>query len=261
MKDRPNYSISVVIPAFDEELRIAETIRRIHEYLTKRSYEFEIIVVDDGSTDKTVNVVESLGKALGNIRLERNSVNKGKGFSVRKGILASSYVLILVSDADLSTPIEELEKLLPYYYEGFDIVIGSRGLKESDIVKRQPWHREGMGKIFNFIVRGIALDGFKDTQCGFKIFKDDVARKIFKLCRIDRFSFDVEMLFIAREMGYRIKRGPYKMEQFSEFTRQDFERFFQDVGRYFHYKTQLGTPTIYRIASSKIYSKVNHFLI
>lgn len=210
MKDRPNYSISVVIPAFDEELRIAETIRRIHEYLTKRSYEFEIIVVDDGSTDKTVNVVESLGKALGNIRLERNSVNKGKGFSVRKGILASSYVLILVSDADLSTPIEELEKLLPYYYEGFDIVIGSRGLKESDIVKRQPWHREGMGKIFNFIVRGIALDGFKDTQCGFKIFKDDVARKIFKLCRIDRFSFDVEMLFIAREMGYRIKEVPIR---------------------------------------------------
>jgi len=205
-----NVSISVVIPAFEEELRIPDTIRRIHEYLTKRSGEFEIIVVDDGSSDKTADVVESLGKALGNIRLKRNSVNKGKGFSVRKGILSSMYTLILVSDADLSIPIEELEKLLPYYYEGFDIIIGSRGLKESDIVKRQPWYRERMGKIFNLIVRIVVLDDFKDTQCGFKAFKGVVAQNIFKLCRVDGFSFDVEMLFIAQKMGYRIKEVPIK---------------------------------------------------
>jgi len=210
MMANPKVSISVVIPAFEEELRISDTIRRIHEYLTKRSEEFEIIVVDDGSSDKTADVVESLGKALGNIRLKRNSVNKGKGFSVRKGILSSLYTLILVCDADLSTPIEELEKLLPYYYEGFDIIIGSRGLKESDIIKRQPWYRERMGKIFNLIVRSVVLDGFKDTQCGFKVFKGAVAQKIFKLCRVDGFSFDVEMLFIAQMMGYRIKEVPIR---------------------------------------------------
>lgn len=210
MMANPKVSISVVIPAFEEEPRIPDTIRRIHEYLTKRSGEFEIIVVDDGSSDKTADVVESLGKALGNIRLKRNSVNKGKGFSVRKGILSSMYTLVLLSDADLSSPIEELEKLLPYYYEGFDIIIGSRGLKESDIVKRQPWYRERMGKIFNLIVRIVVLDDFKDTQCGFKAFKGAVAQNIFKLCRVDGFCFDVEMLFIAQKMGYRIKEVPIK---------------------------------------------------
>jgi dolichyl-phosphate beta-glucosyltransferase len=203
-------SISVVIPAFEEELRIPDTICRIHEYLTKRSEEFEIIVVDDGSSDNTARLVENLGNALLNIKLKRNAVNKGKGFSVREGILSSLYPFILVSDADLSTPIEELERLLPYCYDGFDIVIGSRGLKESDIVKRQPWYRERMGKIFNLIVRTVALDNFKDTQCGFKVFKADAAQKIFNLCRIDGFSFDVEMLFVAQKMGYRIKEVPIR---------------------------------------------------
>ena len=202
--------ISIVIPAFNEEDRLPNTVHKIHEYLKERDEKFEIIVVDDGSTDKTARLVDQLETTLGDIKLLRNEINRGKGFSVRKGVLASSGSVVVISDADLSTPIEELYKLLPYHEKGFEIVIGSRGLKESDIVERQPWYRERMGKIFNFIVRSVAVDNIKDTQCGFKVFRTGAAQKIFRVCRVDRFCFDVEVLFIARKMGYGIKEVPIK---------------------------------------------------
>jgi dolichyl-phosphate beta-glucosyltransferase len=206
MKD----SISVIIPAYNEESRIQPTIERIHSYLSEKFRDFEIIVVDDGSTDKTVPVVENLGRGRGNIRLIHYPENSGKGYAVKTGVLASRSDFLLTCDADQSTPIEELEKLFPFMEKGFDVVIGSRGLSESDIVVRQPWYRERMGKTFNMLVRALVIGGFKDTQCGFKLFRGDAARRLFRKSLISGFSFDVEILFLAEKEGFRIKEVPVK---------------------------------------------------
>ena len=184
-------SISIIIPAYNEELRIEPTIERTHSYLRERFRDFEIIVVDDGSTDNTVAVVEKLGRELGNIRLIHYPGNLGKGYAVKTGMLASRGDLLTCYAGTNPTPIEELEKLLPFLHKGFDIVIGSRGLRESDIVVRQPWYRERMGKTFNILVRSLVIGGFKDTQCGFKLFRGDVAKRLFKKSLISGFSFDV----------------------------------------------------------------------
>lgn len=125
-------------------------------------------------------------------------------------MLSSAFELILISDADLSTPMEEIEKLLPWLENGHDIVVGSRGLRGSELLKKQPWHRQSMGKIFNFFVRSLVFGGIRDTQCGFKLFKSAAANKLFALARINRFAFDVEILFLAGKMGYRIKEVPVK---------------------------------------------------
>lgn len=142
------------------------------------------------------------------IRLIRNEINKGKGYSVKNGFLNSTGSYLLFSDADLSTPIEEVEKLVDSIDHGYDVAIGSRGLKESDIKIHQPMHREKMGKIFNFLVRAITIKGFSDTQCGFKCFKRKAALEICKRQQLERFSFDVEMLYIAKKLGYKIKEVP-----------------------------------------------------
>ncbi len=202
--------ISVIIPAYNEEPRISETLKKIHQYLRENFEDFEIIVVDDGSTDSTAALVSAIRNELSGIKLRQNGKNMGKGFSVKNGILSSKGNLVLMSDADLSTPIEELQKLLPFIDRGFDIATGSRGLKESDIVIRQPWYRERMGKTFNVFVRLLLIGGIKDTQCGFKLFKGDVARRVFGKTRIHGFSFDVEVLFIAKKMGYKIKEIPIR---------------------------------------------------
>ncbi len=202
--------LSVVVPAFNEETRISGTIERIGSYLKENFVESEIIVVDDGSTDGTASVITDLGRKFGNIRLIRYPENAGKGYAIRKGVLSSQGDLLLISDADMSTPIEELERLIPFIHRGFDVVIGSRGLEESDIVVRQPWYRQNMGKIFNLIVRVLVIGGIRDTQCGFKLFKGDVSRTLFAKGRIDGFSFDVEILALARKAGYEIKEVPVR---------------------------------------------------
>jgi dolichyl-phosphate beta-glucosyltransferase len=201
--------VSVIIPAYNEENRISSTIQRIWEHLQGGGLKFEIIVVDDGSRDSTAPLVRGLAERLTSIRLLSNERNMGKGFSIRKGILSAHGEWMLISDADLSTPIEELEKLTPYLSE-HDIVIGSRGLRESDIALKQPWYREWMGKTFNLLVRLVVMGGIKDTQCGFKLFKGEVARRVFGLSRIQGFSFDVEVLFIARKLGYRTMEVPVR---------------------------------------------------
>lgn len=203
-------SISVVIPAFNEEKRIGATIQKIYDYLKEKSETFEIIVVDDGSSDNTVDVVRNSSERIKNIKVLSNGSNKGKGFSVKNGILNSTSSLVLISDADLSTPIEEVEKFLPWLDNGYDIVIGSRGLEESEILKKQPWYRQSMGKTFNKMVKILALGDFNDTQCGFKLFKSGAAKKVFSLSKIDGFAFDVEILFIAKKMGYRTKEVPVR---------------------------------------------------
>lgn len=203
-------SLSVVIPAFNEEKRIGATIQRIYDYLKEKSETFEIIVVDDGSSDNTIDVVSNVSERIKNIRLLSNGTNKGKGFSVKNGILNSTCSLVLISDADLSTPIEEVEKFLPWIDSGYDIVIGSRGLEESEILKKQPWYRQSMGKTFNKMVKILVLGDFNDTQCGFKLFKSGTAKKVFSLSKMDGFAFDVEILFIAKKMGYRTKEVPVR---------------------------------------------------
>ncbi|MEW6007680.1 MAG: dolichyl-phosphate beta-glucosyltransferase [bacterium] len=196
---KKNTYLSVVIPAFNEEKRISQTLSRIIAYL-KDKFDYEIIVVDDGSSDNTSSCLSNFS----DITLLKNEKNMGKGYSVRRGVMEAKGEYILFSDADLSTPIEEVERLLEEMKEN-DIVIGSRASSDSQILVHQPWWRERMGKIFNLLVKFVLLKDFQDTQCGFKLFKGSVAKEIFKLGRINRFAFDVEILFLAKKFGYRIK--------------------------------------------------------
>lgn len=200
--------LSVIIPAYNEESRIGPTLERLIFYLTATSRKFEIIVVDDGSSDNTSSTVKKLGAGLNGIRLIHYDKNRGKGYAIRKGVLSSQGDLVLISDADLSTPIEEFEKLDVFIKKDFDIAIGSRGLDDSDIKVRQPWYRERMGKTFNAFVQLLIFSGIQDTQCGFKLFKGEVARTLFKRSYIDGFGFDVEILFSAKNAGYSIKEVP-----------------------------------------------------
>lgn len=203
-------SISVIIPAYNEETRILPTLQRLLDYLNERFEEFEIIVVDDGSSDRTADITDQLRREKSTIDLISYMPNKGKGHAIKRGVLASKHSLLLTCDADMSTPIEEIEKLIPYIKNNYDIAIGSRALQGSDIVIRQPWYREGMGKTFNLFVRTLVMGGIKDTQCGFKLFKGEVARELFAKSLIKGFSFDVEILFLARKSGYKIKEVPVK---------------------------------------------------
>lgn len=200
--------LSVVIPAYNEAKRIGATLRKINEYSLKKDYQYEIIVVDDGSSDGTCGLVREIARQIPCIRLLENEVNRGKGYSVRAGILSSRGQLVMFSDADLSTPIQEIDKLATWIDRGYDIAIGSRALPGSEILVRQSWCRQGMGKVFNSLVRLLTVSQIKDTQCGFKLFRKDVAGFLFEKQTITGFAFDVEILFIASKSGYRIKEVP-----------------------------------------------------
>ncbi len=202
--------LSIVLPAYNEEAVIKNTLDRVAEYLEGRYPSYKIIVVCDGCRDNTAKVAEETAKTNHKIQVLDRKINMGKGFSVRQGCLEAKGDLIIFTDADLSTPIDEIEKLLKWLEEGYDIVIGSRALKESDIQIRQAWYREAMGKIFNLFVQTFAIKGIKDTQCGFKGFKKEVARKIFQRQIINGFGFDVEVLYIAKMLGYSIKEVPVR---------------------------------------------------
>jgi glycosyltransferase involved in cell wall biosynthesis len=216
--DRPTAlgdEISIVIPAYNEETRIAGSLRRILEYAGDRFTAFEVLVVDDGSVDGTIKVVESFAHPA--VRCLANPVNSGKGYSVRRGMLEARHDPILFTDADLSTPIEELEALLDEIRKGRDIAIGSRSPGRDREVRRSPL-RKLLGRGFAAIVRLIALGGHGDTQCGFKMFRRHAARAIFCRQRIDRWGFDVEVLFIARAHGLTVSEVPVRWYQ-SEGTR------------------------------------------
>jgi dolichyl-phosphate beta-glucosyltransferase len=202
--------LSVVIPAYNEAERILPTILRIDEYCRGRFEGFEIIVVDDGSRDATRSVVKHAQETTAFLRCEGYEQNRGKGYAIRQGVSASAGDIVLVSDADLSTPIEEVEKLLVPYDEGYDIVIGSRALEESDIEVRQPWWREFMGRTFNTFVRSLFSVEFKDTQCGFKLFRGKCAREIFGRATVDRFAYDVEILYLAGKADLKVKEAPIR---------------------------------------------------
>ena len=196
--------LSVVIPAYNEALRLPGTLARIREQLAGLS--FEIVVADDGSSDGTAERARAAGgEGLSVLRSEQN---RGKGHAVRRGMLAARGALRLMSDADLSTPIEELPRLLARARDGFDVVIASRALPASRIEVHQPRYRESVGRAFNLLVRALLLPGLRDTQCGFKLFSARAAAEVFAAARLDGFGFDVEALVIARRRGYRIAELP-----------------------------------------------------
>jgi dolichyl-phosphate beta-glucosyltransferase len=206
--DQKKEVISVIIPAYNEAVRISSTLTRMDEYLRGRFRDFELIVVNDGSSDNTEDVVRSAMTTIPSIKYAGYEKNRGKGYAIRRGIALSRGDIVLISDADLSTPIEEVEKLLLRYQGGYDVVIGSRGLEESSIMVRQPWWREFMGKTFNRLVRMLLLTEFRDTQCGFKLFNGAIARELFGRTTIDRFAYDVEILSLGMKAGYRISEVP-----------------------------------------------------
>lgn len=199
-------NISVVIPAYNEEKRIGPTLRQVTAFLQKHFDSYEIIIIDDCSDDRTDEVVSEYKEH--NVRVIRNDTNKGKGYSVKRGIQNARYPLVLFTDSDLSTPIEELERFIQHINDGYDIVIASRNLKGSTIKVEQPFYRQVLGKTFPLLVNLLILKGFKDTQCGFKLFRTDAAKKIIELQTFERFSFDVELLFIAIKNGFKVKEAP-----------------------------------------------------
>ncbi len=202
--------LAVIIPAYNEEVRLRPTLERIHEYLSAQSYSWSVTVVSDGSTDSTEEIATEFGKSHLGFSLIANRPNQGKGAAVRTGMLQVDGEYLLFSDADLAAPIEEIEKLLPSMEKAFDIAIGSRPLKDSQLEIHQPKYRELMGRAFNKAVQLLAVKGIHDTQCGFKLFKIDVARDVFSRCKLDGFGFDFESLMIARDLGYKIDEVPIR---------------------------------------------------
>lgn len=199
--------LSIVVPAYNEEARLPHSLARIREYLLRTHPESEIIVVDDGSTDRTANVVRSLQKETPALRLLVNERNRGKGYSVRAGMLEARGEITLFTDADLSAPIEEAEKLLSALRSA-DVAIGSRALDRSLIQIHESRSRELAGILFNLMVRIATGLPFKDTQCGFKAFRTDRVRMIFQQQTIERFGFDPEILFLAKRYGLRTVEVP-----------------------------------------------------
>jgi dolichyl-phosphate beta-glucosyltransferase len=195
--------LSVVIPAFNEAERLPRTLRRVGGFLREFGRSHEVLVVDDGSRDRTAETAREAGATV--LRGDRN---RGKGHAVRRGMLEARGQRRLMTDADLSTPIEELPRFLEKLGEGYDVVIGSRALPGANVEVHQPWFRENMGRLYNLFVRAVALPGLRDTQCGFKLWTADAARAAFAGARIDGFSFDVEALYLARKRGYRIAEIP-----------------------------------------------------
>ena len=196
--------LSVVIPAYYEAQRLGRTLDRISDYLDSRDLRYEVLVIDDGSTDDTTKIAESHPNSR--ISLLSNYKNLGKGAAVRHGVLQSKGVLVLITDADLSTPIEEIEKLEPFLASNqFDLVLGSRALPEAEIKKHQAFYREYMGRTFNVIIQLLGVRGVRDTQCGFKLLRGTSARHLFQNLTTSGFGFDVELVWLAQREGLGVK--------------------------------------------------------
>lgn len=200
--------LSVVIPAYNESDRIGHTLAAIDAYLSQQKYPYEIIVVNDGSTDDTVRIVNGLKSKIKDLKLIDNPKNHGKGWVVKQGMLAALGDIRLFMDADNSTSVDQIERMLPKFKEGYEVVIGSRRVPGAKIAVHQPFWREQIGRIFNLLVRVAAGLPYADTQAGFKAFSAAAARRIFPKQTIYRFAFDVEILVISRLEGFKIAEVP-----------------------------------------------------
>lgn len=200
--------LSIVIPAYNESARIEGTLERVLWCVRKREWDAEVLVIDDGSTDETAAIVQRWMQKHERLHLVKNPGNRGKGYSVRNGLLQSAGDIVMFTDADLSSPMEEAERLFAAIDEGADVAIGSRWLDRQKQTIHQPLYRRFFGRCFNRVTRLFIGLPFKDTQCGFKAFKRDAAQTIFRLQTIERWGFDPEILFIARKLKYRIAEVP-----------------------------------------------------
>lgn len=203
----PTRSLSIVIPVYEEELRLPATIDELERFASADDSVLEVVFVNDGSRDGTLRIARAARARNPLFRVVDYFPNAGKGYAIRRGVIAARGDDILISDADLSTPIDEVRRLRPLLDEA-DVVIGSRAVDESTVRVRQPWYRRAMGKTFNRIMRLVTGLPFLDTQCGFKLVRRSAARRIFSEAVVDRFAFDVEMLMIARALGMTIREIP-----------------------------------------------------
>lgn len=204
----PNYSI--VIPAFNEERRLAGTLDQVIAFVRQQRWAAEILVVNDGSTDGTADLARKYARANSSLKVVENPGNRGKGFAVRNGMLHACGDILLFTDADLSAPITEATKLISALEAGADIAIGSRWLDPSLQTQRQSVLRQVLGRVYNVLMRGILGMDFRDTQCGFKAFKREAARKVFPVQQIEGWGFDPEVLYLARRAGLKIAEVPVR---------------------------------------------------
>jgi len=200
--------LSIVVPCYNEEQRLPRTIEQIEQYLAGKGLSYELILVDDGSTDGTRQVMDSAAERSRSVRLEALPQNRGKGRALAEGVAAATGAEILVTDADLSTPIEELDKLRAELGKGAGVAIASRALRGSRVEVSQPIYRVLMGKAFNLLVQAVLLPGIWDTQCGFKLFRADVAHDVFAALTTDGFGYDPEVLYRAKKRGVKIAEVP-----------------------------------------------------
>ena len=206
-------SVSVIIPAYNEAVRLPATLAATADYFATRREAFEILVIDDGSTDATAAAVAEFASRRPELDVQRLSYggNRGKGYAVRYGMLRAGGERRVFCDADLATPAEEYGVVLAAMDAAkAPIGIGSRPLRSSNLLVHQPWYREQLGRSFNAAVQLLAVPGISDTQCGFKIFTADAAEAVFSRCRVDGFAFDSEALFIARRLGYTVAEVPIR---------------------------------------------------
>jgi glycosyltransferase involved in cell wall biosynthesis len=200
--------LSIVIPAYNEAERISQTLLAMDKYLSTAEYSYEILVVDDGSTDNTVAAVRNMDKLVKNIKLLEIKPNGGKGGTVRAGMLAATGKIRLFTDADNSTSIDQFDKMIPLFKEGCGVVIGSRAMRGATLDPPESLFRQIAGKGLNLFIQLLLLPGLWDTQCGFKAFTDEAAERIFSISTISGWGFDVEVLALAHKMGYKIKEIP-----------------------------------------------------
>jgi dolichyl-phosphate beta-glucosyltransferase len=202
--------LSIVIPAYNEAERLPKTLLDMDKRLENAPYSYEILVVNDGSTDNTGEVVTNMAKMVRNLKLIDIQDNGGKGGTVRRGMLLASGQIRIFTDADNSTSIDQFGQMIPFFKEGYDVVIGSRTAKGAKLDPPEPIYKQIPGKLGNLLIQALLLPGLWDTQCGFKAFTEDSAKKIFELSRIGGWGFDVEILSLAKQMGYRTKEVPVR---------------------------------------------------
>jgi dolichyl-phosphate beta-glucosyltransferase len=201
-------NLSIIIPAYNEEKRLGRTFDIIIDFLQKAGQEWEIVVHDDGSRDGTAALVRRYSAQHGCIRLSEGDRNRGKGNAVKQAMLAARGQWLLLTDADLSTPMEEFDKLWPWTQQGFEIVIGSRKIAGAQIEVKQPWLRQHMGLAYSYLSKWFLATPVLDFTCGFKLFRGDAAEAVFRRSLIERWGYDSEVLFIAHRLGYKIKEVP-----------------------------------------------------